>query len=134
MAFSAWNSFCDTIEESAAEDILTAAYESGINYFDTGDAFGIGEAEVRLGSILKKKNWLRSSYIVSTKIFWKGGPSTHLGGGLSRKFIIEAVEASLRRLNLKYIDILLIQKLDAACPMEEASRSQWTADQIGQST
>lgn len=72
-----------------------------------------------LGTVLKRKAWRRSSYIVSTKLFWKGGPSTHLGGGLSRKFIIEAVESSLRRLQLKYIDILIIHKLDAMCPMEE---------------
>ena len=102
-----------------AEDILTAAYENGINYFDTGDAFACGKAEITLGNLLKKKNWPRSSYVVSTKIFWKNGPTPHSGGGLSRKFIIEAVEASLRRLQIKYIDILIISKLDPMCPMEE---------------
>lgn len=102
-----------------ADEILTTAFENGINYFDTGDAFCNGQSEIVLGNILKKKDWARNSYIVSSKIFWKNGPSTHLGGGLSRKFIIEAVEASLRRLQLKYIDILIIHKLDAMCPMEE---------------
>jgi len=108
LAFSAWNSFAQNMED-AAEEVLTVAYENGINYFDTGDAFCSGQAEIMLGNILKKKNWRRCSYIVSTKIFWKSGPSTHLGGGLSRKFIIEAVEASLSRLRLKYIDILIIR-------------------------
>lgn len=122
LAFSAWNSF-GQCSQSTAEEVLTAAYENGINYFDTGDSFGAGQAEIMLGNVLKKKNWRRSSYIVSTKLFWKSGPTTHLGGGLSRKFIIEAVEASLQRLQLKYIDILLINKNDAYCPMEEIVRT-----------
>lgn len=100
------------------------AYENGINYFDTGDVFANGKGEIALGNILKKKNWPRNSYVVSTKIFWKNGISAHTGGGLSRKFIIEAVEESLRRLQLKYIDILIINKLDAMCPMEEIVSGQ----------
>ncbi|XP_017476531.1 PREDICTED: voltage-gated potassium channel subunit beta-2-like [Rhagoletis zephyria] len=122
LAFAAWQCF-GQLDEAVADSVLTTAYENGINYFDTGDAFAGGAAEVMLGSILKRKAWRRSSYIVSSKLFWKGGPSTHLGGGLSRKFIIEAVEASLRRLQLKYIDILIIHKLDAMCPMEEIVRT-----------
>lgn len=117
LGFSAWNSFASN--ENAADEVLTAAYENGINYFDTGDGFGDGQSEIVLGKILSKKSWPRSSYIVSTKIFWKNGPTSHPGQGLSRKFIIEAVEASLRRLQLRYIDILIINKLDATCPMEE---------------
>lgn len=118
LAFSAWNSF-SLISPDTAEAIITAAFENGVNYFDTGDAFQNGQAEIMLGNVLKKKEWPRSSYIISTKIFWKNGPSAHAGSGLSRKFIVEAVEASLRRLQTKYIDILIIHKLDAMCPMEE---------------
>ena len=107
-----------------AEDLVTAAYEHHINYFDTGDGFVNGRSESLLGSILKKKNWKRSTYIVSTKLFWTSGPSAFTpAAGLSRKFIIEAVEASLARLQLSYIDIVLINKLDGMCPMEEIVRA-----------
>ncbi|UXI15910.1 uncharacterized protein NH340_JMT01853 [Sarcoptes scabiei] len=121
LAFSAWSNFSH-VPEHIAGSIIEAALENGVNYFDTGDSFEQGQAETLLGTVLKKGNWPRSSYILSTKIFWKTGPSAHRGAGLSRKFIIEAVEASLRRLQTKYIDILIIHKLDAMCPMEEIVR------------
>ena len=124
LAFSSWDRF-GQLSEDSADEILTIAYKNGINYFDTGDAFCNGQSELMLGNILKKKKWPRSSYIVSSKIFWKTGPSTHLGGGLSRKFIIEALEATLQRLQIKYIDILIIHKLDAMCPMEEIVITQY---------
>ncbi|KPM06505.1 aldo-keto reductase family 1-like protein [Sarcoptes scabiei] len=122
LAFSAWSNFSH-VPEHIAGSIIEAALENGVNYFDTGDSFEQGQAETLLGTVLKKGNWPRSSYILSTKIFWKTGPSAHRGAGLSRKFIIEAVEASLRRLQTKYIDILIIHKLDAMCPMEEIVRT-----------
>jgi hypothetical protein len=124
VGFSAWNAFGTRINEQTAEELVTLAYENGVNYFDTGDGYGNGKCELVLGNILKKKNWKRSSYMVSTKLFWYNGPTAHNGGGLSRKFIIEAVEASLKRLQLKYIDILIINKLDGMCPMEELARIQ----------
>lgn len=100
---------------------MTAAYESGINYFDTGDGFLNGRSESILGSILRKKSWRRNTYIVSTKLFWTSGPSVsnQLNPSLSRKFMIEALENSLKRLQLKYVDIVIINKLDGMCPMEE---------------
>ncbi|XP_027204208.1 voltage-gated potassium channel subunit beta-2-like [Dermatophagoides pteronyssinus] len=122
LAFSAWNSFSH-VSENIAENIISVALENGINYFDTGDAFENGRAEILLGNVLKRSQWPRNSYIISTKIFWKTGPSAHMGAGLSRKFIIEAVEESLRRLQMKYIDIVIIHKLDAMCPMEEIVRT-----------
>jgi len=122
VGFSAWSAFGTRISEQTAEELVTLAYENGVNYFDTGDGYANGKCEVVLGNILKKKNWKRSSYIVSTKLFWYNGPTAHNGGGLSRKFIIEAVEASLKRLQLKYLDVLIINKLDGLCPMEELAR------------
>lgn len=119
IGFSVWSAFGNRISEHTAEELVTLAYDNGINYFDTGDGYANGKSELLLGNILKKKNWKRSSYIVSTKLFWYNGPTAHNSGGLSRKFIIEAVEASLKRLQLKYLDILIINKLDGLCPMEE---------------
>ncbi|XP_075541646.1 potassium voltage-gated channel subfamily A regulatory beta subunit hyperkinetic isoform X1 [Dermacentor variabilis] len=116
-----WVTFGSLISEEVAEDIVTAAFDNGINVFDTADIYAGGKAEVALGKVLKKKRWRRSSYIVTTKLFWatKGDSER----GLSRKAIIEGLHASLERLQLSYVDIVLINKVDSMCPMEEIVRT-----------
>ncbi len=73
-------------------------------------------AEITLGKVLKKKKWRRSSYIVSTKLFWGGKAETEKG--LSRKHVIEGLRASLERLQLDYVDIVFANKPDTSVPME----------------
>lgn len=108
--------------QSMAEDpaeasaVVRLAIESGINLFEVGDFQG----EVELGRILKKGNWKRTSYIVTTKIFWSTKSDEK---GLSRKYIIEAVKASLQRLQLNYIDVVIIHRMDPMCPCEEICRA-----------
>ncbi|XP_022240613.1 voltage-gated potassium channel subunit beta-2-like isoform X1 [Limulus polyphemus] len=116
-----WVNFGTQLSEETAEEILTAAYESGINVFDTADLYGGGKAEIMLGKILKKKGWRRSTYIIATKLIWTG--KSDIERGLSRKQIIEGVHASLERLQLNYVDILLVNKADSMCPMEEIVRA-----------
>ncbi|RWS18714.1 aldo-keto reductase family 1-like protein, partial [Leptotrombidium deliense] len=124
LGFSVWSAFGTRVSDQAAEELIAVAYENGLNYFDTGDAFVNGRCEVMLGNILKKRGWKRNSYMVCTKLFWNVGPSCAQGCiGLSRKFLVEALEASLKRLQLKYVDIVLINKLDGMCPMEEIVRA-----------
>lgn len=103
----------DPAETSA---VVRLAIESGINLFEVSDFQG----EVELGRILKKGNWKRTSYIVTTKIFWSTKSDEK---GLSRKYIIEAVKASLQRLQLSYIDVVIISKMDPMCPCEEICRA-----------
>ncbi|XP_022246694.1 voltage-gated potassium channel subunit beta-2-like [Limulus polyphemus] len=116
-----WVTFGSQISEEVAEEILTLAYESGINIFDTADVYASERAEIILGNILKKKGWRRSSYVITTKLFWGGRPDTERG--LSRKQIIEGLTESLERLQLNCVDILLINKADPMCPMEEVVRA-----------
>lgn len=100
------------------------AYDHGVNYFDTGDAFANGRCEIVLGNVIRKKSWKRSSFLVSSKLFWTTGPSaSSVSPSLSRKFIVEGIESSLKRLQLSYIDIVMINKLDGMCPMEEIVRA-----------
>lgn len=100
------------------------AYDHGVSLFDTGDGFANGRCESLLGSILRRKNWRRSSFLVSSKLFWTSGPSAFVPSpSLSRKFIVEAVQSCLQRLQLSYLDIVVINKLDGMCPMEEIVRS-----------
>ncbi|XP_071944186.1 voltage-gated potassium channel subunit beta-2-like isoform X2 [Antedon mediterranea] len=101
--------------------MVTLAYESGINLFDTAEVYAGGKAEIVLGKILKQKNWRRSSYVVTTKIFWGGKSETERG--LSRKHIIEGLTASLQRLQLSYVDVVLANRPDQNTPMEEIVRA-----------
>lgn len=102
-----------------AEDIVSLAYDSGINYFDICDPYMADESERQLGRILKKKGWPRRNYVISTKIYWHKNDL----GCLSRKEIIETVKQSLRNLGMEYIDLVIVHKYDANCPIEEIVRA-----------
>ncbi|KAM7376818.1 hypothetical protein PAMA_013543 [Pampus argenteus] len=104
-----------------AERVTTAAYHSGVNLFDTAEVYASGRAETTLGNILKKKGWRRSSYVVTTKLYWGGQAETERG--LSRKHIIEGLRGSLLRLQLDYVDIVFANRSDANTPMEEIVRA-----------
>nr|XP_012219103.1 PREDICTED: voltage-gated potassium channel subunit beta-2 isoform X2 [Linepithema humile] len=106
--------------EETAEAVVALAYDSGINVFDLSEAHSGHRAEIQFGRILLRRAWNRSSYVVTTKIYWN---TKSEGRGLSRKHIIESVQASLVRLQLSYIDIVMIHKVDPMCPMEEIVRA-----------
>lgn len=116
-----WVTFGAQVSDEVAEEIVTLAYESGVNVFDTAEVYAAGKAEMVLGNILKRKGWRRSSYIVITKIYWGGKSETEKG--LSRKHIIEGLKSSLERLQLDYVDIVLANKADPHTPMEEIVRA-----------
>ncbi|XP_048488853.1 uncharacterized protein LOC105380545 isoform X3 [Plutella xylostella] len=112
------------LTDDSSEDIVMTALENGINLFDLSEAHcARGEAE--LGRILKKRNVRRTSIIITTKIYWstKNPNNRSDERGLSRKHIIESVKASLSRLQLEYIDVVLLHKVDPVCPMEELVRA-----------
>uniref|UniRef100_A0A6Q2YQL4 NADP-dependent oxidoreductase domain-containing protein n=1 Tax=Esox lucius TaxID=8010 RepID=A0A6Q2YQL4_ESOLU len=102
-------------------NLMTIAYEAGVNLFDTAEVYASGRAEITLGNIIKKKGWRRSSYVVTTKIYWGGQAETERG--LSRKHIIEGLRGSLSRLQLDYVDIVFANRNDVNSPMEEIVRA-----------
>lgn len=121
-----------------------SAFEGGVNYFDTAEIYGLGGAEIVLGKCLKKLNWPRKNYVISTKIFSAGDkPNDTM---LSRKHIIEGAKNSLARLQLDYVDIIFAHRYDPVTPMEEICRafnwlidhglafywatSEWTTEQV----
>lgn len=115
-----WPIFSPGVSEDQAEAILRLAVDSGINLFDLSEAHSGTRAEIELGKIIQKAGWKRTSYIITTKIYWSTKSEER---GLSRKHIIESVQASLQRLQLSYIDIVLVHKADSMCPMEEIVRA-----------
>nr|XP_009669981.1 PREDICTED: voltage-gated potassium channel subunit beta-2 [Struthio camelus australis] len=111
-----WVTFGGQITDEMAEQLMTLAYDNGINLFDTAEVYAAGKAEVVLGNIIKKKGWRRSSLVITTKIFWGGKAETERG--LSRKHIIEGLKASLERLQLEYVDVVFANRPDPNTPME----------------
>uniref|UniRef100_A0A8C7LP43 Potassium voltage-gated channel subfamily A regulatory beta subunit 3 n=2 Tax=Oncorhynchus TaxID=8016 RepID=A0A8C7LP43_ONCKI len=110
-----------SLSPQMAENLMTIAYEAGVNLFDTAEVYASGRAEITLGNIVKKKRWRRSSYVVTTKIYWGGQAETERG--LSRKHIIEGLRGSLSRLQLDYVDIVFANRNDVNSPMEEIVRA-----------
>ncbi|XP_064083624.1 voltage-gated potassium channel subunit beta-2-like [Macrobrachium nipponense] len=120
LGLGTWVTFSPQVSEDTAEEIISVAYEAGINLFDLSEAYSGGRAEIQLGNILKKKNWRRTSYHVITKVYWNSKGDER---GLSRKHIIESVKMSLERLQLDYVDVIIIHRADDMCPMEEVFRA-----------
>jgi len=110
-----WSVFTPMVSDEQAEAIIKLAADSGINLFDLSEAHSGVRAEVEMGRIIQKYGWKRNSYIIATKIYWSTKSEER---GLSRKHIIESVKASMQRLHVDYIDIILIHKADSMCPME----------------
>nr|XP_023697291.1 voltage-gated potassium channel subunit beta-2 isoform X1 [Paramormyrops kingsleyae] len=116
LGLGTWVTFGGQVTDEMAEQLMTLAYENGINLFDTAEVYAAGKAEVVLGTIIKKKGWRRSSLVITTKIFWGGKAETERG--LSRKHIIEGLKASLERLQLDYVDVVFANRPDPNTPME----------------
>ncbi|XP_068443716.1 voltage-gated potassium channel subunit beta-2-like [Clinocottus analis] len=121
LGLGTWVTFGSQISDEMAERVMTLAYDSGVNLFDTAEVYASGRAETTLGNILKKKGWRRSSYVVTTKIYWGGQAETERG--LSRKHIIEGLRGSLSRLQLDYVDMVFANRSDINAPMEEVVRA-----------
>jgi aryl-alcohol dehydrogenase-like predicted oxidoreductase len=105
------------LEEDAAEPIVKAAVEGGITFFDTADVYSRGASEVATGRLLPK--FLdRDQYVLATKVYSPIGPGEN-DRGLSRKHILSGIDASLRRLNVDYVDLYQIHRYDSNTPVEE---------------
>jgi len=121
LSFGSWVTFSEQIDEDTAEACMKAAREAGVNFFDNAEVYAEGKAESMMGAILRKSGWKRSDLVISTKIFWGGkGPNDT---GLSRKHIFEGMEASLRRLQLDYVDLVFCHRPDKDTPIEETVRA-----------
>ncbi|XP_072552459.1 voltage-gated potassium channel subunit beta-2-like isoform X2 [Salminus brasiliensis] len=99
LGLGTWVTFGSQISDEVAECVLTVAYENGVNLFDTAEIYSSGRAEITLGNIIKKKGWRRSSFVITTKIYWGGQAETERG--LSRKHIIEGYRWIMWTLSLQ---------------------------------
>jgi aryl-alcohol dehydrogenase-like predicted oxidoreductase len=106
------------LDEQAAEPILRRAVDAGITFFDTADMYSDGASEELTGRLLRKLFVRREYYVLATKVYWPTGPGPN-DRGLSRKHIMDAVDASLRRLGVDYVDLYQVHRWDYETPVEE---------------
>jgi voltage-dependent potassium channel beta subunit len=121
LSYGSWVTFHKQINDSIADELMGIAYDNGINFFDNAETYALGESEKMMGRILKKKNWDRTSYTVSSKAFfgWRGKENKPNQTGLSRKHLMEACHEALQRLQLDYLDLFFCHRPDPNVPIEE---------------
>lgn len=119
LSFGSWVTFHNQAGIESAVEMMAAAYDAGVNFFDNAEVYASGKSEEVMGAALKELGWRRSSYLVSTKFYWglEKGPNEH--NSLNRKRLIEGIDASLQRLQLDYVDLIFCHRPDPTTPIEE---------------
>ncbi len=112
LSFGSWVTFHTQADVDAAVEMMAAAYDAGVNFFDNAEVYAGGKSEEVMGEALKKLGWRRSSYLVSTKIYWGLKDKVNERNTLNRKRLIEGINGSLERLGLDYVDILYCHRPD----------------------
>jgi voltage-dependent potassium channel beta subunit len=146
LSIGSWVTYGSQVDRSLARESLAAARDAGINFFDNAEGYAHGQSEEIMGAALKELGWSRGSYVVSTKFFWglHEGPNQH--HTLNRKYLLDAIDGSLKRFQLDYVDLVFCHRPDPNTPIEETvwamsdmvtrgkalywGTSEWSADEI----
>jgi voltage-dependent potassium channel beta subunit len=119
LSFGSWVTFSNQVDTDAAAECMAAARDAGVNFFDNAEVYANGKSEEVMGAALKKLGWRRGSYIVSTKFFWGIDKGPNEENTLNRKRLIEAMNGSLKRFDLDYVDLVFCHRADPTTPIEE---------------
>jgi voltage-dependent potassium channel beta subunit len=119
LSFGSWVTFGPQLAGNLAEDCLAAAYDAGVNFFDNAEAYAGGESETIMGEAIKSLGWARHSYVISTKLFWGLHSNPNMRNTLNRKYLMQAIDGSLERLGLDFVDLVYCHRSDAETPVEE---------------
>lgn len=146
LSFGSWVTFGSQVDTALARDCLTAARDAGVNFFDNAEAYAGGESERIMGQAIAELGWERHSYVISTKLFWGIHDGVNMRNTLNRKYLMHAIDASLERMGLDFVDLLFCHRSDPHTPIEETVRamsdmvsagkvlywgtSEWSADEI----
>ena len=146
LSFGSWVTFGPQLAGHGAAECLDAARQAGVNFFDNAEAYAGGESERIMGEAIRDLGWKRHEYVVSTKLFWglHGGPN--MRNTLNRKYLGQAIEGSLERFGLDFVDLVYCHRNDPDTPLEETvwamsdmvergqalywGTSEWPADEI----
>ncbi len=119
LSFGTWVTFAGQLDLAGAMDCLVVAREGGINSFDTAEVYGRGRAEAMLGTALQRLGWERGSFVISTKLYWGLQDCVNMRRTLNRKYLLQAIDGSLERLQTAFVDILFCHRPDPDTPIEE---------------
>ena len=146
LSLGSWVTFGTQVDAGLAAESMAVAFEAGVNFFDNAEAYAGGESEKIMGEAFRRLEWDRESFIVSSKFFWGIKPGVNNKNTLNRKYLISAVDASLDRFGLDYLDLIFCHRADPETPIEETvftmheivashkalywGTSEWSADEI----
>lgn len=127
LGFGSWATFGDQMDLTRVVECLDAAHSAGVNFFDCAESYAAGQAEVMLGKAIKELGWPRHTFIVTSKFFWGIHDSVNMKNTLNRKYLMQAIDMSLHRLELDFVDIAYCHRPDRQTPIEE---TVWAMDDI----
>jgi voltage-dependent potassium channel beta subunit len=146
LSIGSWVTYGSQVDTRVARESLAAARDAGVNFFDNAEVYAKGQSEVIMGDALKALAWPRVSYVVSTKFFWGLNEAPNQFHTLNRKYLLDAIDGSLKRLQLDYVDLVFCHRPDPHTPVEETvwamsdmitrgkalywGTSEWSADEI----
>jgi len=119
LSLGSWVTFHNQVDVHSSAEMMAAAYDAGVNFFDNAEVYAKGRSEQIMGEALKKLGWRRGSYLVSTKLYWGLNDSPNESNTLNRKYLIEGIDGSLKRFGLDYVDLLYCHRADPGTPIEE---------------
>jgi voltage-dependent potassium channel beta subunit len=146
-SFGSWVSFDNQMKDDAAMECMQTAFDAGCNFFDNAEAYAAGESEAIMGRVISELGWRRSTYVLSTKFFWGGIDRVpNMVNTLNRKYLMQAIDGSLERFGLDFVDLAYCHRADPNTPIEETvwamsdivssgkalywGTSEWAADEI----
>ena len=122
LSLGSWVTYHNQVDSKQATEMLAAAMGAGVNFFDNAEAYAQGESEVVMGTAFKALKWPRLDYVVSTKFFWgleTKGLKINQRNTLNRKYLMQAIDGSLKRLQLEFVDLVYCHRPDPFTPIEE---------------
>ena len=123
LSFGSWVSFGPQLAGDSARSCLAAAYDGGVNFFDNAEVYSGGRSEEIMGEAIRQLNWPRHSFVLSSKFFWGIDDSVNTHNTLNRKYLLHAIEGSLRRLRVDFLDLIFCHRPDPETPIEETVRA-----------
>jgi voltage-dependent potassium channel beta subunit len=119
LSLGSWITFQTRFGVDKAAELMAAAFDAGVNFFDNAEAYAHGKSEEVMGAAIRKLGWRRGSYLISTKLFWGLNDGPNENNTLNRKYLLEGIDGSLRRLGMDYVDIVYCHRSDPTTPIEE---------------
>ena len=126
LSLGSWVTYHTQVDTRSAVEMMAAAYDAGVNFFDNAEAYAGGRSEEVMGAALKQLGWPRLNYVVSSKYFWgldRQGDAVNRKDTLNRKYLMQAVDASLRRFGLEHLDLIYCHRPDPHTPIDETVRA-----------